>query len=126
MVKSEVKRSTIPELPLSENKIAQAIQNDPIYGSYNQRSNSGKSVNGSIYGTNKSTRRNPSFKFDSNILSRVQRMGHSTHDSIEETETAVGNNRLTTPVVVLKLGEIKANHQNSLDSGIYLPGETES
>jgi hypothetical protein len=46
-------------------------------------------------------------------------MGQPRHDSIEETET-LGSVKSTPTVVV------KSNHQISLDSGIYVPGETDS
>lgn len=130
-----MKNSAIPELPLSEHFLSQNFQHaDAILGSslqYNntqqQRSASYKPSAGSIYGTNViqhgNTRRKPSFKFDSNILNRVQQT-----IGIEKTEDTVSANSVKQSPSFKKglhgrLDNQPVNHQVSLDSGIYLASE---
>jgi len=99
-------------------------QHVPLYGSYQRNNN--KTSAGSIYGTsvlqaNGSTRRKPSFKFDSNILNRVQTMG--LEKSIDESKTLETSQ---TGSRSFRFGDRPVNHhQVSLDSGIYLPTEIE-
>lgn len=124
-IKSDTtKKSTIiPELPLASNLLSQNMQNMQ----YNR--NNAKPSAGSIYGSHVlqaagSTRRKPSFKFDSNILNRVQTMG--LEKSIDEANTL----ELADQVCGVKSyrfngGGRPVNHQVSLDSGIYLPTENE-
>ncbi len=69
-----------------------------------------------------STRRKPSFKFDSNILNRVQTMG--LEKSIDEAKTL--DTCQTSGSRSFRFGDKPVNHhQVSLDSGIYLPTEIE-
>lgn len=133
-VKSDnTKKSIIPELPLTKNSIGHNLQNDPLYGSssqYNTRSNSYKSSgNANIYQSVGSTRRKPSFKFDSNILNRVQTMGlgesiNNRHDSIDEMTEVSKTKSDFKASYKIRFGD-KSNHQMSIDSGIYLPSECE-
>ena len=117
---SSKKSTLIPEIPLSQNLHHMEVHQHThgLYGTsmqYNNRHNNSKVVSsaGSIYANsvlNASTRRKPSFKFDSNILNRVQTMGLENKNN--NNKKSNNSSRATVNY-----------HQVSLDSGIYLPNE---
>lgn len=122
----QTKPKKVADIPLTDNHL-NTIINSNQFGQ--QRSNSVNykatpvAAAAAIYATG-STRRKPSFKFDSTILNRVQTMEKTRSDSIDEEGAEVKGTepqaKATFPHKIYK-----SNHQISLDSGIYLPSENE-